>query len=112
MELHRLSQHRCVHCCAHPTSTGLAFSESNRLREFIEFTIRQYLRGNGEGLKEYTLALEVFKKPAYDPSEDSTVRSAAVRLRAKLRTYYETEGRHDSILAQGRWRGRLTSRAD
>jgi tetratricopeptide (TPR) repeat protein len=78
-----------------------AFSTSARLKEFLEFTIRQHLSGNGDALKEYSLALEVFKKPvSYDPAVDSTVRSAAVRLRAKLRTYYETEGRDDSILIE------------
>lgn len=78
-----------------------ALSGSIRLKDFLEFTIRQYLSGNGDALKEYSLALEVFKKPvSYDPAVDSTVRSAAVRLRAKLRTYYENEGRYDPILIE------------
>ena len=77
------------------------FVGSARLKQFLEFTIKQQLEGQGDALKEYSIALEVFDKPAtYDPSIDSTVRTAALRLRAKLRIYYETEGRNDPILVE------------
>jgi hypothetical protein len=76
-----------------------AFAGSVRLRAFLEFTVRQHLKGNAEALKEYSIALEVFRKPpTYDPSIDSTVRSAATRLREKLRIYYAGDGQFDPIL--------------
>jgi len=76
-----------------------AFANSERLRAFLEYTVRQHLQGNAEALKEYTIALEVFRQPpTYDPRFVSTVRSGATRLREKLRIYYAGEGRDDPIL--------------
>jgi tetratricopeptide (TPR) repeat protein len=90
------------------------FAGSARLQAFLEFTVRQHLKGNAEALKEYSIALEVFRKPpTYDPSFDSTVRSAAVRLREKLKEYYAGEGRNDPLLIDlpgGHYIPRFTSR--
>ncbi len=45
-------------------------------------------------LKEYVIGTEVYdRKPPYHPSQDSIVRTEARRLRAKLKEYYESEGK-------------------
>ena len=74
------------------------FANSERLTRFLSFSVEEALAGRAENLKEYTLALEVFDKAAsHDPGADPIVRVEARRLRARLKEYYETEGRGDSI---------------
>jgi TolB-like protein len=74
------------------------FVQSDRLGGFLRFTIETTLAGDGEMLKEYLIGTEVYKRnPTYNPSEDSIVRSEARRLRRKLKEYYESVGKDDSI---------------
>ncbi len=74
------------------------FSQSDRLGRFLRFTVEQVLEGNQDALKEYAIGTEVYdRKPPYHPSRDSIVRSEARRLRAKLKEYYEGQGKHDPI---------------
>lgn len=74
------------------------FSRSERMKRFLGFTVGEVLAGRGEELKEYTIAVNVFDKPQdFDPHFDPIVRVEAGRLRSKLREYYETDGRSDSI---------------
>ncbi|HEY7679048.1 MAG TPA: hypothetical protein VIC04_00925, partial [Terriglobia bacterium] len=50
-------------------------------------------------LKEYTVGLDVFGKPAsYDPRQESVVRMHVGRLRQKLAEYYRTEGKDDPVI--------------
>ena len=79
------------------------FKTSPRLRRFLAYTVDQVLSGSEHGLKEYTIALEVFGKPdSFDPRVDSAVRVAARQLRAKLDIYYLNEGAQDEILIRFR----------
>ena len=74
------------------------FRRSARLSRFLRFVVDSALEGRPERLKEYVLGIEVYEKGTdFDPRIDSTVRVEAARLRAKLREYYETEGRDDGI---------------
>jgi TolB-like protein/tetratricopeptide (TPR) repeat protein len=60
-----------------------------RLRRFLEFCVERVLAEPDAPLKEYTIGVEVFRKPAsFDPRLDSIVRVEAHRLRAKLAAYY------------------------
>lgn len=75
------------------------FARSERMSRFLSFTVEQHLAGNAGNLKEYLIGVEVFDKPdTLDPRLDPIVRVEAGRLRAKLREYYETDGREDQIL--------------
>lgn len=75
------------------------FARSERMSRFLSFTVEQYLAGNAGNLKEYLIGVEVFDKPdTLDPRLDPIVRVEAGRLRAKLREYYENDGREDPIL--------------
>jgi TolB-like protein len=74
------------------------FLQSDRLARFLRFAIDNALAGNTDVLKEYVIGTEVYdRKPPYHPSQDSIVRTEARRLRAKLKDYYESEGRQNPV---------------
>lgn len=74
------------------------FSQSERLGRFLRFTIDSVLAAKADSLKEYVIGTEVYdRKPPYHPSQDSIVRTEARRLRAKLKEYYESEGKEDPV---------------
>lgn len=75
------------------------FTRSQRMSRFLRFTVGQSLEGRGDRLKEYLIGVEVYDKPeSLDPRFDPIVRVEAGRLRAKLREYYETDGRYDRVV--------------
>src|SRR6516162_6487942 len=75
------------------------FVNSPRMSRFLRFVVETTLEGNGERIKEYVIAIEVFEKAEdYDPQADSTVRTEASKLRSRLARYYETEGREDPLV--------------
>jgi TolB-like protein len=56
------------------------------------------MAGKGEQLKEYLIGSEVYdRRPPYDPTVDSIVRTEARRLRSKVKLYYETEGKYNPL---------------
>ena len=74
------------------------FAQSGRLGRFLRFAIENALAGNTDLLKEYVIGTEVYdRKPPYHPSQDSIVRTEARRLRAKLKEYYESEGKQNPV---------------
>ncbi|MGB8539606.1 MAG: hypothetical protein WCD57_24490 [Acidobacteriaceae bacterium] len=74
------------------------FLQSERLGRFLRFAIENALAGNTDMLKEYVIGTEVYdRKPPYHPSQDSIVRTEARRLRAKLKEYYEAEGKLNPV---------------
>jgi len=93
------------------------FQSSVNLQRLLRYLAEQSLRGDAGQLtlKEYTIGLECFGRPGtYDPRTDPTVRVHAWKLRAKLREYYETAGREDSVvieLPKGSYRLRFSERA-
>src|SRR5262245_56622956 len=65
------------------------FTPSPRLSGFLRYVVEKTLGGEGQEIKEYLVATEVYRRSVdYDPQIDSTVRVEASRLRAKLREYY------------------------
>ena len=77
------------------------FARSSRHSRFLRFTVEETLAGRGCDLKQYVLGLEVFgRKDSFDPQSDPIVRVGAMRVRAKLKDYYETEGQQDSVLIE------------
>jgi hypothetical protein len=74
------------------------FVHSHRLSRFLRFTVETTLAGQADILKEYVIGTEVYdRRPPYHPSADSIVRSEARRLRNKLKQYYESAGKDDSV---------------
>jgi TolB-like protein len=75
------------------------FIQSDRLGRFLRFTVETTLAGDAEIVKEYLIGTEVYgRKPPYHPGADSIVRSEARRLRNKLKEYYESVGKDDTVL--------------
>jgi TolB-like protein/tetratricopeptide (TPR) repeat protein len=74
------------------------FSLSTRMRRFLRFVVETTLEGRADCLKEYVIGTEVYdRKPPYEPSQDSIVRTEARRLRGKLKEYYESEGKTNPV---------------
>ena len=76
-----------------------AFRTSEIHRNLLSYLAEKSVSGTADGLKEYTVGLDVFAKPdSYDPRQESTVRMHVARLRQKLGEYYRTEGLEDPIV--------------
>jgi serine/threonine-protein kinase len=81
--------------------TSEIFVRSERLSRFLRYVVERTLERRGDEINEYSIGVEVYDRPtAFDPRIDSTVRVEAGRLRAKLREYYEAEGRDSAIRIQ------------
>src|SRR5262245_49749240 len=81
--------------------SSASFARSERQSRFLRFLVERHLQGRGTELKESLIAVEVFgRKPDYDPKLDSTVRTEAVRLRARLSKYYAVEGSRDPVIIE------------
>ena len=75
-----------------------SFADSARASQLMEYLVERVLHGEAGGLKEYTLAADVFGRGSdFDPKLDSIVRAQVSRLRAKLLEYYDGDGRHDPV---------------
>ena len=76
-----------------------AFRTSEVHRNLLNYLAEKSLSGTADSLKEYTVGLDVFAKPAsYDPRQESVVRMHVARLRQKLAEYYRTEGVGDAVI--------------
>jgi hypothetical protein len=76
-----------------------AFKTSEVHRNLLNYLADKSLAGEAHNLKEYTVGLDVFGKPAsYDPRQESVVRMHVGRLRQKLAEYYRTEGADDPVI--------------
>lgn len=74
------------------------FQQSQRRRRFLEYVVNETLAGRGERLKGYSIALEVFDRPAtFDANADPLVRMEAGRVRDRLREFYQDEGKSDHV---------------
>lgn len=74
------------------------FAQSDRLGQFLRYTVETTLAGQAKTLKEYLIGVEVYqRRPPYHPSLDSIVRSEARRLLRKLKEYYESNGVSDPV---------------
>src|ERR1700684_3201106 len=76
-----------------------AFRTSEVHRNLLNYLAEKSLSGMADSLKEYTVGLDVFAKPAsFDPRQESAVRMHVGRLRQKLADYYRTEGAADPVI--------------
>ena len=74
------------------------FIHAERLTKFLRHVVEGALEGQNDRLKESLLGIDVFgRKPSYDPRIDAVVRTEAVKLRARLKEYYESEGQTDAL---------------
>jgi len=74
------------------------FRTSKRSQDFLRYVVEHTLRGEADLLKERTIGIDVFGRPAdYDPSEDATVRVKAGEVRKRLSLYYAEPGARDAV---------------
>ena len=72
--------------------SSVHFCNSKRYPAFLKYVVEQTLAGHEEALKERTIGVEVFDRPAtYDTYADAVVRFTAGEVRKRLAAYY-----HDS----------------
>lgn len=75
-----------------------AFRTSKRSQDFLRYVVQRTLAGQEDSIKERTIAVEVFGRPAhYDSSEDSFVRVKASEVRRRLAQYAEKAGAGDAL---------------
>src|SRR5258708_36678739 len=78
-----------------------AFRTSEIHRNLLSYLAEKSVSGSADGLKEYTVGLDVFAKPdSYAPRQESTVRMHVARLRRKLSEYYRTEDADNPIVVE------------
>lgn len=69
------------------------FAKAPNLAKLLSYICDRYWKGELESLKEYSLGVEALGRPqSFDPSSNAIVRVEALRLREKLRKYYEAQG--------------------
>ncbi len=74
------------------------FLRNPRLGKLLSYLCAKSFAGEAASLKEYTIATDVFGRPAdFDQSTDAIVRVEMHRLRKKLKEFYEGEGRDQPI---------------
>ena len=74
------------------------FSNSKRYPALLKYIVEHTLAGKSDLLKERTLGVEVFDRPAtYDTNADTVVRYTAGEVRKRLLLFYSEEGRNSSI---------------
>jgi TolB-like protein len=74
------------------------FMDSDILKSFLVFVVNETLNGNRNRLKEYTIAVNVLRKPTnFRPQDSGIVRIHAGRLRRALNNYYCQGGILDEI---------------
>jgi hypothetical protein len=72
------------------------FQRSTRLRDFLFYVVERQLLGLTEEINELNVGLNVYERgSSFNPVEDNIVRVSARQLRAKLREYYDTDGKED-----------------
>lgn len=71
--------------------SSASFASSKRCQDFLRYIVIEALGGRADGIKERTIASDVFGKGIdYDSEEDSLVRVKAREVRKRLAAYYET----------------------
>jgi tetratricopeptide (TPR) repeat protein len=74
------------------------FASAGRNAGFLRYVVERTLEGKADEIKETVIAIEVYGRASnYDPKTDSIVRVEASRLRQKLRSYYDNEGKSTEI---------------
>jgi hypothetical protein len=91
-------------------------ARSPQLGRFLAYIVQRTIEGNGQSIKAYSIAVDVFGRPAdFDPQADPIVRVQARRLRTLLDDYYRGPGIGDVVqirLPVGRYVPEFTAVAE
>jgi hypothetical protein len=75
-----------------------AFQRAEQLRTLLRYVCERAISANGDGLDEYTLAVEALgRSHKYSAFEDGTVRNRFHYLRRRLEHYYGAENPEDPV---------------
>lgn len=78
--------------------TSRTFSRSDQLRNFLQYICQAEFEGRSHEINEYALGVNVLgRRPDFNPTEESCVRSRAYELRHKLDLYYQAETPDDPV---------------
>jgi hypothetical protein len=98
----------------HAVLASQVFEKKPRMSSLLEYICERYFEGDTDGIKEYSIATDVFRRPqSFDQATDSIVRVEVFRLRKKLREFYNGEGADQSIeivVATGHYRPEFIDR--
>lgn len=73
-------------------------ARSPQLARFLDYIVRHTLDGEGQAIKAYSIAVDVFGRSAdFDPQADPIVRVQARRLRGLLEQYYLGPGGGETV---------------
>lgn len=76
-------------------------ARSPQLTRFLSYIVHKRLDGETQSVKAYSIAVDVFGRPAdFDPQSDPIVRVQARRLRALLDQYYRGPGTGEAVQIQ------------
>ena len=74
------------------------FNKSKKSIHLLSFIVKNSISDKAQDIKELTLAMDVFgMSPTFDTSDSSMIRVAVYKLRKRLKTYYETDGKNDPV---------------
>lgn len=74
------------------------FKRSPKLSRLLSYLCDKYFTGEGNGLKEYSIAVEVLGRDSeFDPQLDAAVRVDTHYLRKRLKEYYAREARDHRV---------------
>src|SRR5436189_1068805 len=74
-----------------------SFGNGTQASRLLRFVVERTLEGRADEIKESVLGVEVFGRPSFDPRTDPIARVEASRLRQRLASYYQSEGRQDAV---------------
>ncbi len=81
-------------------NSSAEFAHANRLKEFLEYVVREALAGRAFQISGRTVAQDVYQRGQCDTPDDSdlsVVRVDAGRLRRRLAQYYAEGGQSDPV---------------
>lgn len=82
-------------------TTWPEMARSPQLVRFLDYIVTRRLDGDAQSIKAYSIAVDVFGRPAdFDPQSDPIVRVQARRLRALLDQYYRGPGAEERLRIQ------------
>src|SRR5260370_10006319 len=71
---------------------------SQQLSRLLKYLCDSLIAHGADRIAEYTIGTEALGRPSdFDPNQDAAVRVEMLRLRRRLRDYYNTEGSSDAV---------------
>ena len=75
------------------------FSSAKQMQNFLSYVVKKVLAGEGNSLKQFTIAVEALEFPYdFDPNQSPVVRILGGRVRTRLKKYYDQDGNNDEII--------------